>query len=258
MHRMVLVLEYDGTDYCGFQWQPGQPTIQAELEAALGKLTGEAIRVAAASRTDSGVHARGQVVSFMTGSALPEVRFIGGLNYYLPDAIAVKAAFRAAPDFDVRREALSREYRYYIVNEATRAPLGRQYTCRVIGQLNIEKMNQACQALLGEHDFIGFASALELERNQSTIRRVLEAAVNPEEDGLVFSIVATAFLPHQVRNTVGALLRVGQGRMSLAEFYSIIETKTAGQAGPAAPAAGLCLIRVNYAHPFGEGKDENL
>jgi len=258
MHRLVLVLEYDGTDYCGFQWQPGQPTIQAELEAALSKLTGEALRVAAASRTDSGVHARGQVVSFMTGSTLPEGRFIGGMNYYLPEAIAVKSAFRAATDFNVRRDALSREYRYYIASEATRVPLRRRYACRVAGSLNIEEMNQACQALLGEHDFIGFASALKLERNQSTIRRVLEAAVHPGEEGLVFRIVASSFLPHQVRNTVGALLRVGRGRMSLAEFYSIIETKTAGQAGPAAPAAGLCLIRVNYAHPFGEGKDENL
>jgi tRNA pseudouridine38-40 synthase len=258
MRRMVLVLEYDGTNYCGFQWQTGLPTIQSEVEAALNKLTGEPHRVAAASRTDSGVHARGQVATFLTGSVLPHAKFVSGLNYYLPLDIAVKAAHEVRGSFNVRRAALSREYRYYIVNEDTRSPLRRPWTLLVTGKLNIALMNQACQALLGEHDFMAFASALELDKKQSTVRRVMAAKVTAEAECLVFQIIASSFLPHQVRNTVGALLQVGRERMSLGEFCSIIESKVVGRGGPAAPASGLCLIKVNYAHPFEEEENENL
>src|SRR4030042_1232264 len=131
MTKIVLTLEYDGTRYHGFQWQAGLPSIQRELERAIKKLTGERCRVMAASRTDTGVHARGQVVSFRTESPLPVERFVAGVNYYLPADIAVKAAYKVPVAFNVRREAISREYSYHILSSDTRSPLRVAFSYRV-------------------------------------------------------------------------------------------------------------------------------
>ena len=247
--RMVLIVEYDGTHYHGFQPQAGLPTIQGEIEKALWKLTGERTRVAMASRTDAGVHARGQVVSFKNEAPHSPQTFVNGLNYYLPRDIAVKAAHRVRDSFNVRRQAVSREYHYYILNSRTRSPLGAGFAHLVSGRLDIEVMNQACQALTGEHDFASFTSGSGVGL-KSTVRRVYQAEMSKDGELAVFNIVANAFLPHQVRNTVGALISVGLGKMSIAEFYSIMETKEPGLAGPSAPACGLCLMQVNYPHPF--------
>lgn len=247
--RIVLIVEYDGSRYCGFQLQASLPTIQDEIEAALERLTGDRARVAAASRTDSGVHARGQVVSFRTGSPLAPGTFIGGLNYYLPRDIAVKAAYRVGDSFSVRRQALSREYSYYILNSPTRSPIKAGFSHLVSGELNIKAMNQAAQALIGEHDFASFASSLGPEI-KSTRRRVYQARVAREGQLVVFNIVANSFLPHQVRSTAGALIRVGRGKMTAAEFSSIIEARKPGLAGPIVPACGLCLMKVNYREHF--------
>lgn len=250
--KMVLIVEYDGTRYHGFQLQAGLPTIQGEIEHALQKLTGERIRVIAASRTDAGVHAKGQVVSFRTGSTLSTQTFVNGLNYYLPRDIAVKAAYSVADTFNVRRNALSREYNYYILNSATRSPLQNSFSYLVTGELDIEAMNQACQALIGKHDLASFASCTGVSL-RSTVRHVYHAGLKRDGDLVIFNMVADSFLPHQVRNTVGTLIRVGLGKMSLDEFHSIINARRPGLAGPTVPAHGLCLIRVNYPYPF-EGK----
>ncbi len=254
--KMVLVMEYDGTHYYGFQMQANLPTIQEETEKALWKLTGEKSRLRAASRTDAGVHAKGQVVSFRTGSSLPPKTFINGLNYYLPRDIAVKAAYRVGDFFNVRRNAISREYSYYILNSRTRSPIRKGFSCLVGGHLDIEAMNQACQALIGEHDFASFASSIGSEV-KSTIRRLYRAEIETDGELAVFNMVASSFLPHQVRNTVGALIRVGLGKMTVDEFYRIIEVKKPGLARPMAPACGLCLMRINYPHSF-EEYNENL
>ncbi len=248
--KIILIVEYDGSRYCGFQLQAGLPTIQGEMETALERLTGDRARVIAASRTDSGVHARGQVVSFRTGSPLAPGTFIRGLNYYLPGDIAVKAAYRVGDPFNVRRQALSREYNYYILNSPTRSPISKGFCHLVSGELDIQAMNQAAQALIGEHDFASFASSLGPEI-KSTRRRVYKAWVERNGELLVFTMVANSFLPHQVRNTVGALIRVGQGKMTAAEFNSIMEARKPGLARPAAPACGLYLIKVNYRDHFG-------
>jgi tRNA pseudouridine38-40 synthase len=158
--QFALIIEYDGGNYHGFQLQANEPTIQAELERALGKLTGETSRVAGASRTDTGVHALGQVVSFRTNSTLPAQTFTGGLNYYLPLDIAVRAAYRVSDSFRVRSDAVSREYNYYILNSRTRSPLKRRYSYRVGAELDIAVMDRACQLLIGQHDFGSFATAL--------------------------------------------------------------------------------------------------
>jgi tRNA pseudouridine38-40 synthase len=255
--RIVLVIEYNGSHYCGFQLQAQMPSIQGEIERALERLTGDRIRVTCASRTDSGVHARGQVVSFRTGSRLSPGTFINGLNYYLPGDIAVREAYRADAAFNVRSQAISREYKYYILNRPTRSPLWEGFSYLVSGELDIEAMNQACRALVGEHDLASFASNLGVAI-KCTRRRVYHAAVTRDGELVIFNIVANSFLPHQVRNTVGALVRVGLGRMTPEEFYSIMEVKKIGLAGPAAPACGLYLVKVNYRKAFKEDDSENL
>ena len=256
-NKVVLIMEYDGTHYHGFQLQAGLSTIQGETEKALLKLTGGRTRVMAASRTDAGVHAKGQVVSFRTSSSLPPRTFINGLNYYLPRDIAVKAAYRVGDSFNVRRSALSREYSYYILNSLTRSPIRDGFSYLVASPLDIEAMNRVCQALIGEHDFASFATCIGAGLRK-TVLRVYRAEVERDGEQVIFSIEAKSFLPHQVRNTVGALIRVGLGRVSVDEFHSMTEAKKPGLAGPTAPAHGLCLMRINYPRPFGEGYNENL
>lgn len=251
--KVVLVVEYDGTRYYGYQWQTNLPTVQAEIEAAIEKLTGERLRIAAASRTDTGVHASGQVVSFRTISSHAAEIFVKGLNYYLPQDIAIKEANKVEDSFDVRRQATSREYKYKIFNSSTRSPLLAASTYRVIGRLNVIAMNEACRIIIGEHDMASFASDLGIEI-KSTTRRIMRAEFSRDEDVVTFDIEGSSFLPHQVRNTVGALIRVGQGKSNSAEFHRILDAKKIGLAGPTVPACGLCLTKVNYLHNFGEEK----
>lgn len=243
-NKITLVVEYDGKRYCGFQWQLNLPTIQAELEQAIQKLTHESSRVAGASRTDSGVHATGQVVSFRTKSMLQPQTFVRGLNHYLPDDIAVKDACRVSIDFNVRHDALSREYDYRILNDTKRSPLIRDFTYLVANELNIEIMNKACKLLEGKHDFASFATSLG--KLKSTVRDIFEARVIKEGNMVTFHVVASSFLPHQVRNTVGLLIKVGLGKVGIEEFCQIMEAKIVGLAGPTVPACGLCLTKVNY------------
>ncbi|MBM2824599.1 MAG: tRNA pseudouridine synthase [Dehalococcoidales bacterium] len=249
--KVVLTLEYDGTRYHGFQWQAGPPTIQEEVERAIEKLTGENLRLMAASRTDAGVHAREQVISFRTECSHSLATFISGLNYYLPDDIAVKTAHRVRDSFSVRSGAISREYNYYIWNSSVRSPLQAGFSYLVDGHLNIDTMNQACQALLGEHDFASFTSGIGADVKK-TVRRVYRAEVSRDGNLVIFNMAASSFLAHQVRNTVGLLIRIGQGKMTIAELSSIISARKHGMAGPTAPACGLCLMRVNYPRPFEE------
>jgi len=247
-------MEYDGKRYHGFQLQANLPTIQGETEKAIRKLTGERLRVMAASRTDAGVHAKGQVASFRTNSSLPEQTFVRGLNYYLPRDIAVKAAYRVDNSFNVRRDAVSREYNYYILNSLARSPIMRDFSYLVGGHLDIEAMNEVCQALIGEHDFASFASCIGVGI-KNTVRNVYRAKIEKDDKLAVFNMVANSFLPHQVRNTVGALIRVGLGKVSADQFYSIIEARKPGLAAPMAPACGLCLMQINYPIPF-EGETQ--
>jgi tRNA pseudouridine38-40 synthase len=243
--RVALVVEYDGTAYCGFQWQDGRPTVQGEIEAAILRLTGERLRIIAASRTDAGVHARGQVVSFRTATTLGTGSFVSGLNHFLPADIAVKSAHRLAPDVHVQRTAVSRRYEYYIINSETRSPLRERLALVMKGSLDVERMNEACAALVGEHDFSSFTSGTGVEL-KSPVRRVVTARCTYAGDTTVFAIEANSFLTHQVRNMAGTLIRVGLGKMSVHEFCSIMEQRKPGLAGPTAPACGLHLVRVNY------------
>jgi len=249
LSKFILLIEYDGTQYHGFQWQVGLPTIQSELEQAIRRFCGQSSRVMAASRTDAGVHAKGQVVSFRAKSTLSTMTLVRALNYYLPRDIAVKAAYRASADFNVRGDALSREYHYHILNSNTRSPFSRRFALFVPKMLDIQAMNEACQLIQGEHDFASFASSLD--GSKSTLRNVYEAGIEKKGDFTVFRIVANSFLPHQVRSTVGLLIRLGLGKIGIEGFRDIMEARSLGLAGPLSPACGLCLKRVNYPEPLG-------
>jgi tRNA pseudouridine38-40 synthase len=249
LSKFILLIEYDGTQYYGFQWQVGLPTIQSELEQAIRQFCGQSSRVMAASRTDAGVHAKGQVVSFWAKSTLDTMTLVRALNYYLPGDIAVKGAYRAGDDFNVRRDAVSREYRYCILNSNTRSPFSRRFALFVPKMLDIQAMNEACQLIQGEHDFASFASSLD--SSKSTLRDVYEAGIEEKGDFTVFRIVANSFLPHQIRSTVGLLIRLGLGKISIEDFRDIMEARSLGLAGPLSPACGLCLERVNYPKPLG-------
>jgi tRNA pseudouridine38-40 synthase len=253
--KFILVIEYEGTRYHGFQWQAGLPTIQAELEQAIRKFCGGSSRVMAASRTDAEVHAKGQVVSFWAKSTLSVTTVVKALNYYLPRDIAVKAAYKANSDFNVRRDALSREYCYYILNSDTRSPFSQKFALFVPKTLDIMAMSKACQFIRGEHDFISFATSLNGTR--STRRNVYEANIDRKGIFVVFRIVANSFLPHQVRNTVGLLIRLGLGEVGVEDFHDIMEAKKLGLAGPMAPARGLWLNKVNYSKPLSDLSEES-
>jgi len=243
--RLSLVIEYDGGRYAGSQWQPDVPTVQSEIEKALLSLTGESIRITLAGRTDAGVHAKGQRVAFDTSSTLSERAFVSGMNHFLPSDIAVKEARLENAGFDPRRHACRREYEYFILNSNTRSPLWNGRAYRVAGGLDVEAMDLACQMLLGEHDFASFASSMEND-DRTTVRYMYHASVRRDNVLVVVRMVASAFLLHQVRNTVGALVRIGQGKMTLSVFQGIINAREFGLAGPTAPSYGLYLNRVSY------------
>ena len=228
---------------CGSQYQVNAPTIQDEIEHAIAKLTGEKIRLHAASRTDTGVHARGQVVSLRTEASFPPETWIKALNFYLPPDIAVMDAYIIDNNFDVRRNAVSREYRYSIWNNPTRSPLRQGLAYFIPQPLDIGAMNQAAQVLPGEHDFAPFCSAT-VDR---TCRHIYKAEFHKKGNLVIFDIVANSFLPHQVRNTVGGLIQVGLGKIRIEDFWKLARSGKGGTIGPAAPANGLCLMKVNYA-----------
>jgi tRNA pseudouridine38-40 synthase len=255
--KIALVLEYDGSNYCGFQFQENGPTVQDEIEKALFQLTGEKLRVLAASRTDTGVHARGQVISFLTGSDLKPEAFVNGLNYYLPQDIAVKESYQINNGFSVRRDAISREYRYLIFNSRSRSPLIRGYSYQVHRKLNVEAMDQAGQALTGEHDLASFITKFNQSKIKSTFKTIYQSRVERKAELVIFDIKANSFLPHQVRNTVGTLIQVGLGKIDLNDFKTIMEARKPGLAGPTVPAQGLFLMRINYSRPLGD-YDEDL
>lgn len=250
LSKVALVVEYEGTRYHGYQWQANGPTIQDELERAIRKLDNKASRVIAASRTDVGVHAKGQVVSFWTRSTLSESTLVKALNCHLPADIAVKAACKVDANFNVRRDALSREYNYYILDSDTPSPLSRNFALFLPRQLDIEAMNETCYIIKGEHDFISFAGSLDGIRD--TVRTIYEAEVRKQAKFVVFHVVANSFLRHQVRNIVGLLIRLGLGKKNVDYFRSVMEAKTLGLAGPAVPPCGLYLMKVNYPRPLGE------
>ena len=244
--RLALVVEYEGTHYHGFQYQASAPSIQEELEKAISRFTGESLRVRGAGRTDAGVHALGQVVAFDTDATHPLGVFVRALNFYLPDEIAVKAAYRAADDFDPRRMAVSRTYRYTIYCGAVRSPLIRRTAYQMGEPIDVRTMRRAAAEFVGKHDFARFAAPLG-RPGASTVRHIYEAKLRQDGESISLEVQGNAFLPHQVRRMAGALVDVGRGRLTAAELKSMIDCEPSGLVARSLPPHGLCLLRVTYA-----------
>ena len=244
MRNAKLVVEYDGTAYHGFQWQVGIPTVQGELERAMREVLGYEVRVNGAGRTDAGVHARGQVVSFKSEWRHPLLALQRALNTHLPEDIVVCEALDADESFHARFSAKSREYRYTVINREAPVAIGRQYVYQFEWPLDLGPMREACRLLVGEHDFASFGSPSE--EAMTTVRDVERADCERVGDTIYFDFRANSFLAHMVRNLVGTLLQVGTGRIGLERFASIMQARDRRLAGPAAPAKGLCLMKVNY------------
>jgi tRNA pseudouridine38-40 synthase len=240
-----LVLEYDGTRYVGWQVQPNGPSVQAEVERALATLHKGPRRVTAAGRTDAGVHARGQVVTFPEGGPLPLTAYVKGMNALLPQDIAVRSASLEPEGFDARRSARGKRYRYVIENGETRAPLGRLQAWQLFVRLDVAAMREAAAHLLGRHDFAAFQAA-DCACDHA-VREVRRLDVVGEAGGrieLVFE--ATAFVKHMVRNVVGTLVEVGQGKRPAGSLPALLASGDRREAGPTAPPQGLCLEEVFY------------
>ena len=245
LRRLALVVEYQGTNYCGFQLQVGHPTIQGELEQALQRLTGQFTRIRGASRTDSGAHARAQVVDFLTNVPFSSEVFLRGLNSYLPSGIKVRGSYETDQNFHSRKSAISRRYRYTFLNSPTPSPLVREFSHWVRDPLDIFAMNEAARALHGVHDFTQLAGALPTD--QSAIRHVLRWELWGDGDMVFMDTEANGFLPHQIRRTGAILLAIGLGRLEPQALQSILMGEAPVPAWCAVlPAKGLCLMAVEY------------
>lgn len=244
--RIALIVEYEGTDFNGFQYQTNVPSIQEELEKAIGHLTGEHVRVTAAGRTDAGVHAKGQVVAFHTESEHGPDTFTRAINHHLPEAIAVKATYRTREDFDPRRDALSRTYQYTVYRSATRMPLARRTAFQVVKSLDVGRMREGAVLLEGTHDFRDFAGP-PAELGASTLRRIVNTEVHRDGHLVTIEIEGNAFLPHMVRRIAGALVALGLGELSVKDIRSIIERRPEAPVAHTLPPHGLSLEQVKYA-----------
>jgi tRNA pseudouridine38-40 synthase len=243
--RLAMIVEYDGTEYSGFQYQKNARTIQEEIEKAIKSLTAEAVRVKAAGRTDAGVHAIGQVVAFDTEAPYDPGTVLRALNARLPQDIAVRSVRRVGPEFDPRRDAVSRLYRYTILVSGVRSPLMRRTAHRIQHPPDLDSMRSAASHMEGTHDFANFGGALD-NPEASTIRRVDRIDLESDGSMLEIDVEGNAFLPHQVRRMAGALADVGTGRLTVNDVA--MQISKAGGAPPARalPPNGLCLIRVKY------------
>jgi len=257
MARVKLVLEYDGTNYVGWQIQANGVSVQGRLQRALKDLTGHHVTVLAAGRTDSGVHARGQVVAFDTPVTLPLKAWWMGLNSHLPDDIAVVRAEEVDPAFDPRRWSRGKRYVYRISNRRSRSPLRRHTHWEIFLPLNVAAMKDAARHAVGKHDFSAFrASDCQAKGPVRELKKVEVAGVAGDE--LIVTVEGTAFLKHMVRNLVGSLVEVGRARHPEAWLGELLASRDRTKAGPTAPAHGLCLDEVFYGPgPREDGEDDD-
>lgn len=252
VRHIRLVVEYDGTGLCGWQRQDNGPTVQGALEAALARMVQHEVRVAGASRTDAGVHARGQVACFRTDKPIPLHGFRRGLNSMLPDGIAVVEATEVGDDFHPRFSATGKHYRYLVLTRAERSPRWRDRAWHHPDPLDLDAMRQAAALLLGEHDFAAFRAAGC--NAKTTIRRIDEISITEMsgEPLLAFDVRGNAFLRNMVRILVGTLVEVGERRRPAAQVAEILANKDRTKAGITAPARGLELVSVRYDGRRGE------
>ncbi len=246
MRNIRITLEYEGTAYAGWQVQDGLPTVQGTLIEAVRKLTEDPeVEVGGASRTDSGVHALGQVANFRTGSTIPSLGIQRGLNSILPPDIVVTDAAEVPDDFCARRSSVGKTYRYRILNRSCPSALERNFSWHLHRPLDLEAMREGASHMIGEHDFTSFRAA-DSDAPHS-IRRVTSIEVQPGGDGIVeITVEGNAFLRHMVRIMVGTLVEVGKKKIAPDDVAEIIERRERASAPMTAPARGLFLVRVHY------------
>ena len=244
MRYFKATVEYDGTDFVGFQWQENGRSVQAELEAAIAKRTGQTVRITGAGRTDSGVHALGQVVSFAAETEIPGERMALALNSALPPDLSVRRVEEVDAEFSARFSASSRLYAYLILNRGTPSALLRRYTAFCPEPLDAATMQIGADRLLGEQDFAAFAN--EREPGRTTFRDVMRCRVNSYRNLVIVRIEANAFLRGMVRTIAGTLMDIGSGKRTPESMGAILKSRDRRQAGPTAPPQGLYLIRVRY------------
>ncbi|WP_018665058.1 tRNA pseudouridine(38-40) synthase TruA [Heyndrickxia acidiproducens] len=245
MKRIKCVVSYDGSRFAGYQVQPNQRTVQAELERALGSIhKGRQVKIVASGRTDAGVHAMGQVIHFDTDLKIPCEKWPVALNRVLPDDISVLQAEEAAHGFHARFSARQKEYRYRIYQSDVRNPFKHHYACLVPVPLDLAAMEEAAQSLLGTHDFTSFCSAKTDVEDK--VRTLMKIDFLQQDDELVIRFVGNGFLYNMVRIITGTLLEIGSGKRAPGEIQEILEKRNRIFAGKTAPPHGLYLWSVSY------------
>ena len=245
MPRYKLIVEYDGTPFCGWQRQDRQPSVQQALEEAIARFCGETVRTQAAGRTDTGVHAFGQVVHFDLEKDWDPFRIGEALNYHLkPAPVAVLSVETVGSEFEARFSALARHYEYRILNRRARAALEAHRVWHVVQALDADAMHEAAQLALGQHDFTTFRAA-ECQA-KSPVKTLDRLDVRRETDQVVVTASARSFLHHQVRSLVGSLKLVGDGKWRVRDFGDALDAAERSRCGPLAPPSGLYLVKVDY------------
>lgn len=255
-NNIKLLIEYDGTNYHGWQRQANLLTVQEVLEDVLGRITKQTVKITGASRTDSGVHALGQVVSFKTNLQIDETSWVKAINSLLPHDIRIKSAEYVQPEFNARFSAKGKKYRYAILNAEQMSPFLRNYSWHVKRPLDLSAMQDAAVCLLGTHDFSSFRSSECSAKSPVRTLEKIEVTKGGEVEGglrfisntdmIIFTFEARSFLQHMVRNIVGTLAEVGRGRFKPTDIKSILEKKDRRHAGQIAPSQGLFLVKIKY------------
>lgn len=252
MKRIMLTVAYDGTNYSGWQLQKGVRTIESVLNRCLGELTGEEIAVIGASRTDAGVHARGNIAVFDTMSRIPGDKFSYALNQRLPEDVRILGSKEVSPDFHPRHCESRKTYEYRIYCAPFPMPTKRLYSYFTYVPLDIDLMSQAAKYLVGEHDFKSLCSVQT--QALTTVRRVDEVKVYKDHDEIVIRVSGRGFLYNMVRIMAGTLLEVGRGHIEPEKVEEILAAKDRQAAGPTAPACGLTLIGYEFMMEEGNGE----
>jgi tRNA pseudouridine38-40 synthase len=244
MRNIKLTIQYDGTDYHGWQTQSNAQSVQKIIEDRLSTILNHNITLYGSGRTDAGVHALGQVANFLTTSKLKPDVIKRALNSLLPVDIVIMKVEEVDEKFHARYRAKSRVYQYFIWNDKTPSPFFRRFSWFVASELNLKEMQDAASLLVGRYDFSSFQGADRVETRAG--REVLRLDIQKRKKLIIFTIEANSFLKHMVRNMVGTLVEVGKGKMELENFKKVIEAKDRTKAGPSAPAHGLFLREVRY------------
>jgi tRNA pseudouridine38-40 synthase len=250
MRNLKVTVSYDGTEFSGWQVQPDVATVQGTLASAIGRITGEKVLPQGSGRTDAGVHALAQVMTFVTESSVPTANFLKALNDILPASVRVLEVEEAPAEFHARHSAKAKTYRYRIYRESICPPFLARYVWHFPYRLAEEEMGRAAALVVGEHDFTSFA-AVDPERGRgeaptSNSRKIFSSSWERLGDELIYTVRGSGFLHHMVRNLVGTFILVGKGTLRVEDVTRILEARNRSAAGATAPASGLYLVNVEY------------